>query len=134
MNNRLYSRTNEKGDSFTFDLIFDKETRSNISYNKGKLKLNYKPVDQQTGGGGKSMSSIDIEAFGMSAGNIDVNLLEVNEEYRTDDQHNEWEVHDAAKMVFLNKLGDWNSTTLQIIADVESKDARCSCNCSLPMD
>ena len=69
------------------------------------------------------MSSIDIEAFGMSAGNIDVNLLEVNEEYRTDDQHNEWEVHDAAKMGFLNKLGDWNSTTLQIIADVESKDA-----------
>ena len=45
MNNRLYFRTNEKGDSFTFDLILDKETRSNISYNKAKLKLNYKPVD-----------------------------------------------------------------------------------------
>lgn len=69
------------------------------------------------------MSSIDIDAFGMHAGNIDVNLLEINEEYRTEDQHNEWEVHDAAKMGFLNKLGDWNSTTLQIIADVESKDA-----------
>ena len=67
------------------------------------------------------MSSIDIEAFGMSAGNIDVNLLEVNEEYRTDDQHNEWEVHDAAKMGFLNKLGDWNSTTFKLLLMLKVK-------------
>lgn len=69
------------------------------------------------------MSSIDIDAFAMSSGNIDVNLHEINGQYRTEDEHNEWEVHDAAKMGFLNKLGDWENTTLEIIADVESTEA-----------
>ena len=66
------------------------------------------------------MSSIDIDAFGMSNGDIDVNLLEINDRYRTDDEHNEWEVHDEAKMGFMSKLGDWENTTLEIVADIES--------------
>ena len=69
------------------------------------------------------MSSIDIDAFGMSNGDIDVNLLEINDRYRTDDEHNEWEVHDEAKMGFMSKLGDWENTTLEIVADIESSDA-----------
>ena len=44
--NRLYFRT-EKADSFTFDIILDKKTASNIPYNKAKLKFNYKPVDHR---------------------------------------------------------------------------------------
>ena len=38
-----------------------------------------------------------------------------------DDQHNEWEVHDAAKMGFLNKLGDWNSTTFKLLLMLKVK-------------
>ena len=45
--NRLYFRTREKADSFTFDIILDKKTASNIPYNKAKLKFNYKPVDHR---------------------------------------------------------------------------------------
>lgn len=46
-NNRMYFRTNEKADSFSFNVVFAKKTTSNIPYNKAKLKFNYKPVDHR---------------------------------------------------------------------------------------
>ena len=51
------------------------------------------------------MSSIEVDGFNIVSGEIDVNLIEIDGRFRTIDEHNEWEVHDAAKMGYLNKLG-----------------------------
>jgi hypothetical protein len=67
------------------------------------------------------MSSIEVDGFNIVSGEIDVNLIEIDGRFRTIDEHNEWEVHDAAKMGYLNKLGDWENTTLEIIGEIESK-------------
>jgi hypothetical protein len=68
------------------------------------------------------MPSIDIDALNISTGDIDVNLLEIDNQKVSTKQHNEWEVYDSKKMGYLNKLGYWENVTLELVGEI--KDSR----------
>ena len=69
------------------------------------------------------MPSIDIDPLNISTGDIDVNLLEIDNKKISTKQHNEWEVYDEKKMGYLNKLGDWSNVTLEIVGEIDDPRA-----------
>ena len=69
------------------------------------------------------MPSIDIDSLNIASGDIDVNLLEIDNKKVSTKQHNEWEVYDAKKMGYLNKLGNWENVTLEIVGEIQDSRA-----------
>lgn len=69
------------------------------------------------------MPSVEISPFNIEKGYIDVNLIEINGKTRTEQQHNDWELHDEKKMGFLNTniFGEWETAKLRILGDIEDK-------------
>ena len=68
------------------------------------------------------MASIDIKPQNIQEGDIDINLLEIDSRSVHIEEHNQWELTDAAKYGHLNKIGEWNNTTLEIVGEIENKD------------